>query len=187
MRAQCICTHCHLQTVCILNPLHANFLRGNKNIYLRFVSFLHCDMTQVAEILPQVRKELTYSRLSISWVLMSWRLNEPGHQQSRYELCWIELIQSPHVKGYFPPPPPPPSVVAYASLNRVNIGSGNYLSFVRRQAITWVSAGLLSIGLLETNLSEIQLKKYKICIHAYGYENVVCEMATISSKGRWVN
>ena len=103
MRAQCICTHCHLQTVCILNPLHANFLRGNKNIYLRFVSFLHCDMTQVAEILPQVRKELTYSRLSISWVLR--------HQQSRYELYQF----SPRTLKVTPPPP---SVVAYMPMRR---------------------------------------------------------------------
>ena len=35
-----------------LNPLHAKFLRGNKNIYLHFMSFLHTDMTQAVEILP---------------------------------------------------------------------------------------------------------------------------------------
>ena len=44
-----------------LNPLLANFFRGNKNIYFRFMSFLHIDMTQVVEILPQVVQELTYS------------------------------------------------------------------------------------------------------------------------------
>ena len=38
-----------------LDPLHAKFFRGNKNIYLFFMSFLHIDMTQVVEILPQVR------------------------------------------------------------------------------------------------------------------------------------
>ena len=42
------------------NPLHAKFFRGNKNIYLHFMLFLHIDMTQVVEILPQVRQELTY-------------------------------------------------------------------------------------------------------------------------------
>ena len=44
---------------CNLNPLHAKFFRGNKNINLHFMSFLHIDMTQVLEILPQVRQELT--------------------------------------------------------------------------------------------------------------------------------
>ena len=39
-----------------LNPLH-----GNINIYLHFVSFLHIGMTQVVEILPQIRQEPTFS------------------------------------------------------------------------------------------------------------------------------
>ena len=29
------------------NPVHANFFRRNKSIYLHFMSFLHADMTQV--------------------------------------------------------------------------------------------------------------------------------------------
>ena len=44
-----------------LNPLHAKFFRGNINIYLHFVSFIHIDMTQVLTILPQVREGPTYS------------------------------------------------------------------------------------------------------------------------------
>ena len=44
-----------------LNPLRAIFFRGNINIYLHFVSYLHIDTTQVVEILPQVRQEPTYS------------------------------------------------------------------------------------------------------------------------------
>ena len=43
-----------------LNSLHAKFFRGNKNIYLYFMSFLHIDMTQVFEILAQVRQESIY-------------------------------------------------------------------------------------------------------------------------------
>ena len=45
----------------ILNPLRAKFFRGNINISLHFVSFLHIDTTQVVDILPQVRQEPTYS------------------------------------------------------------------------------------------------------------------------------
>ena len=43
------------------NPLRANFFRGNINIYLHFVSYLHIDRTKVVEILPQIRQESTYS------------------------------------------------------------------------------------------------------------------------------
>ena len=45
----------------LVNPLRAKFFRGNINIYLHFVSFLHIDTTQVVEILPQIRQEPTYS------------------------------------------------------------------------------------------------------------------------------
>ena len=44
-----------------LNSLHAKFFRGNINMYLHFMSLLHIDMTQVAEILPHVRQGPTYS------------------------------------------------------------------------------------------------------------------------------
>ena len=43
------------------NPLRAKFFGGNINIYLHFVSFLHIGTTQVVEILPQVRRQPTYS------------------------------------------------------------------------------------------------------------------------------
>ena len=44
-----------------INPLHANFFRGNKKICLHFVSFLHTDMAQVVETLSRVRQGLTYA------------------------------------------------------------------------------------------------------------------------------
>ena len=52
---------------------------------------------------------------------------------------------------------PPHSAACNASVNWVSIGSGNGLSPVWRQAITntWINTGLLSIGLLGTNFSEI--------------------------------
>ena len=43
------------------NPLRAKFLKGNRNIYLHFMSFLQIDMTQEIEILPQGRQGPTYS------------------------------------------------------------------------------------------------------------------------------
>ena len=43
-----------------VNPLRAKFFRGNINIYLHCVSFLHIDTTQEVEILPEIRQEPTY-------------------------------------------------------------------------------------------------------------------------------
>ena len=42
-------------------PLHAKFFRESINMYKHFVSYLHIDMTQVVEILSQIRQEPTYS------------------------------------------------------------------------------------------------------------------------------
>ena len=50
----------HLTPV-FIKPWCAKFFRGNINIYLHFITFLHIDMTQVVEIFPQVRQGLTYS------------------------------------------------------------------------------------------------------------------------------
>ena len=44
-----------------VNPLRAKFFRGNINIYLHFVSYLHIDKARVVEILPQIRQEPAYS------------------------------------------------------------------------------------------------------------------------------
>ena len=55
-----IAWHWASPTVC-LNPLHTKLLRGNKNIYLHFMPFLHIDMTKVVEILPQGKQGPTYS------------------------------------------------------------------------------------------------------------------------------
>ena len=43
------------------NPLRAKFFRENINIYLHFVSYLHIDMTRVAEILPRIGQGLAHS------------------------------------------------------------------------------------------------------------------------------
>ena len=43
------------------NALRAELFKGNKNIYLHFMSFLQIDLTQVLKILPQVGAGSTYS------------------------------------------------------------------------------------------------------------------------------
>ena len=49
-------------------------------------------------------------------------------------------------------------------MNWVNISSGNGLSPLQRQAITWTNADLLLVGPLETNFSEIWIK-----IHVFSF------------------
>ena len=61
------------------------------------MSILHMGMTQVIEILPQVRQE----HKSISCVFMSCRRKKPGHYQSWYLLYWTELIRFLHAKGWY--------------------------------------------------------------------------------------
>ena len=65
-------------------PLRAKCFGGNINIYLHFMSFLHTNKTQVVESPPWVKQGPAYSTQSISWLLMSWRRKEPGHQQPWY-------------------------------------------------------------------------------------------------------
>ena len=48
-------------TLASINPICAEFFRGNIIIYLHFMSLLHIDKTKVLKILPQVRPGPTYS------------------------------------------------------------------------------------------------------------------------------
>ena len=75
----------------------------------------------------------------------------------------------------------------YALVNWVSTGSGNGLSPVRRQAITWTNGGLLSVGLLGTNFSEIRIRNFIIFIHENACEVAVCHNCGHFklSKGGW--
>ena len=75
-------------------------------------------------------------------------------------------------------------------MNWVSIGSDNSLSPVRRQAITWTNADLLTIGTLGTKFSEIEIKIQTFSftsVHKNAFGNVVCETATILSRGDELN
>ena len=56
---------------------------------------------------------------------------------------------------------PLPKCGIYESVNRFSIGSDISLTLIRRQAIIWTNAGLLSMGSLGTNSSEILIKMKK--------------------------
>ena len=68
-------------------------------------------------------------------------------------------------------------VTIYASLNWAIIGSDNGLSPVRRQAITWTNAGILLIGPLGTNFSDILIE-----IQTFSFKKL--HLKTSSAKWR---
>ena len=60
--------------------------------------------------------------------------------------------------------------------NRTIIGSDNGLSPGRRQAITWTNVGILLIGPLGTNFSEMSIE-----IHTFSFKKIHLKM----SSGKW--
>ena len=50
----------HSDVILRLSALRVNFCRGNINMYLHFMSFLHTNMPKIIEILPSIRAGLTY-------------------------------------------------------------------------------------------------------------------------------
>ena len=69
----------------------------------------------------------------------------------------------------------------------VSIGSGNGLSPVRRRAITWNNAGLLSIELLGTNFSEFRIRILSFSFKKMHLKLSSAKVAAILIRGRWVN
>ena len=61
----------------------------------------------------------------------------------------------------------------YASVNLAIIGSDNGLVPVKRQAIIWTNDGLLSIGTLGTNFSEILIE-----IQTYPFKKMHLKMSS---------
>ena len=71
------------------------------------------------------------------------------------------------------------------SLNII-IDSGNGLSPVRHQAITWTNADLLLIGLLGTSFSEISIGILSFSFKKMHLKMLSAKTAAILSRGRWV-
>ena len=67
------------------------------------------------------------------------------------------------------------------------IGSDYDLSPDRRQVIIWINAGILLIRALGTNFNEILIEINTFSFKKNALKNVVCEMASISSRPQWVN
>ena len=71
-------------------------------------------------------------------------------------------------------------------MNWVNIGSRDDVSPVRRQAITWTIAGLLSIGYLWINFSEIRIWILSLLFKRMHLKMSSAKMAAILPRERWV-
>ena len=71
--------------------------------------------------------------------------------------------------------------------NLIIIGSDSGLPPGRRQAIFWTNAGILLIGSLGTNYSEILIDIETNFIQENAFENVVWEMASILYRPQCVN
>ena len=69
-------------------------------------------------------------------------------------------------------------------MNWVSIGSDNGLSPVRHRAITWTNADIILIGsLLKWNFN----RNTKLFIHENAFEDVICKMVAILSRGDELN
>ena len=76
-----------------------------------------------------------------------------------------------------------PVCISNLTINR----SDNSLSPGRRQAIIRTNAGMLLIGPLVTNLSEILIEIHTFLIQENAFHNVVCKMVAILSRPQCVN
>ena len=79
-----------------------------------------------------------------------------------------------------------PQCRIYASVNWVNIGSGNGLSPVWRQAFSWTSACLLSTGLPGINFSESWIRILSFSYKKINLKMSSARMAAILSRGKWI-
>ena len=70
--------------------------------------------------------------------------------------------------------------------NLAIIGSDNGLSPARRQAIIWTHAGILLIGPLQTNFSQILIKNLYIFFQENAFENVSWKMVSILFRPQYV-
>ena len=68
---------CVAQAV-FMYPWRAKFFKGNINIYLHFVAFLHIDTMQVVEILPQTRYVDGTPTLEVTPITI-WYIHPPHH------------------------------------------------------------------------------------------------------------
>ena len=80
---------------------HWIYLRKRKT-YFHILSYLNTEQAQLWDILPHGRQGHVYPTLSIPWILVAWRRQDPGHQQPWYCLITPRVFQpsSQHQKDW---------------------------------------------------------------------------------------
>ena len=98
--------------------------------------------------------------------------------------------------SYSPPPPPQYHCGRLTHRGRVThmwvgkltiIGSDNGLSPRRHQAIIWTNVGILLIGPLRTNFSEILIRIQIFSFKKMHFKMSICEMVSILFRAQFVN
>ena len=113
-----------------------------------------------------------------------WFIYCVSHRSGVYSIMFYSMLNAD--SSFWLVNSSPPSAT-YMSVNEVSIGSDNGLSPFRRQAIIWTSAGLLLIGPLGTNFSEISIKVQNFLFTKMHLKMSSAKVAAILSWGRWVN
>ena len=153
-----------------LNDMTSWFVLWDINHYLHFMPFLQPRRTQINEFLhheSQGHACLNSSPIVPHICVQCWKF-PPVHRSwgrqlwrrtGNLLLIFLQFyVYDLRFKAGGPTTFLTEFQTLYVSVNWVRIGSGNGLSPVWHQAITWTNAGLLSIGRLGTNFSEIQIK-----------------------------
>ena len=146
-------------------PLAARIWRapphGDKNIrsytlwrYLKYRSYLFVDITEIStvSVLSSNQNE-AYIRCQLKLETLTWP--DPMKWIASYRVqadhvleVWAVILSLTHWGR----------VTHICVVTNTNIGSDNGLSPGQRQAIIWTNAGIVSIGPLATNFSEILIK-----------------------------
>ena len=117
-------------------------------MYSHFESYLGFGLAHEDEIYFGTTIHVFCLTQPIPCLLMLWRLLEPMHQQAWYWSPKPEYSFSSILTHW--------GRVTHICVGKLTIiGSDNGLSPGRRQAIIWTNAGILLIGTLGTNFSEI--------------------------------
>ena len=135
------------------------------------------------KLFPKVQMTINQHLISHAFVTKSHYLNQwwrssltpmsmhPQVPMTYFSFTWHHIYDNNRIRKHIEA-----EWRIYASLNWVIIGSDNGLSPVRRQAITWTNVGILLIGPLGTNFSEILIET-----HTFSFKKTHLKL----SSGKW--
>ena len=158
------------------NRSHGNTLQGFESMTLGLFLYLNQahSIIDVAFSMSQVPRSSDCFTSICQRDIIS-RIIHVSRFWSRSFNSYLNLIHHHHHH----PPPPHPRAAYMCQWTRSALF----------QAITWTNAGLLSIGLLRTNFSEIRNsnRNFAISFKTFHLKLSSAKLAAILSRGRWVN